>query len=539
MKSTKTIGKDKTNGSFWLFGGLLCVLLASIMGRDINRPFIGLHSWGQAHEPWVTRVHLKYGLGYTKGLITWAVGDPPAEKPSRYLDHPQLSILIDAAFMGVLGIHDWSLRVVNAGMTMVALLLLLKILRGLLDEKTALLAGLFFVLYPLTGYFGVGSLLYPLVFLAFWCYLVLIDGLRAGPQPSARHKWGLALGLFFALQMSWEGFFFALGIGVHYVARCIWRRQFPDIALLAILVAAPLSSLALDFVILASARGWDFKTLFDLYKWRAGSAEVAKHDWGKWFAQLWEHAATNFSLPVLIIAIIYLTFGQLFVWTAVTAKRASATVKRRFPHFCLFLLPAVLQLFLLKGALWKHQTWERPLAMPVAMAAALGIMMLGEQLAKIRPKLAKIATAVLVAIITISCAKGLNYYYSISHFSPARVKLFKMLNQRIPPDNMLLSFETQKVEQHEAKGSHYRPEIAWYLDREVIQATSLADIQKQAQTGRFPYYLIPAHQQLAPLINQLRQRYKFESVPADPGGPRKAPMLPYLLFDLRSKAPGP
>ena len=209
-----------------------------------------------------------------------------------------------------------------------------------MDEKTALLAGLFFVLYPLTGYFGVGSLLYPLVFLAFWCYLVLIKGLTDGPQPSARHKWGLALGLFFALQMSWEGFFFALGIGVHYVARCIWRRQFPDIALLAILVAAPISSLLLNFVVLAGARGWDFKTLFDLYKWRAGSAELAqqmpKFDWGQWFAQLWEHAVTNFSLPVLIIAIIYLTFGQLFVWTAGTAKRASATVRRRFPHFWLF-----------------------------------------------------------------------------------------------------------------------------------------------------------------------------------------------------------
>ncbi|MCK5473741.1 MAG: glycosyltransferase family 39 protein, partial [Planctomycetes bacterium] len=291
---------QNTNSHYRIFVGLLCVLLISIMTHNIDRPFTGLHSWGQAHEHWISRAHVNYGLGYTKGFMTWAVGNPPAENPSRYLDHPQLSLLVDAAFMSVLGIHDWSLRVVNIATTLVTLLLLLKILRGLLEERTTLLAGLLFALFPLNGYFGVGMWMYPLVFLSIWCYMILIGVLRDSPQPGRLHKFGLAIGLFLALQMSWEGFFFAMAIGVHYVFRCIHRKQLPNKTLLTILIIAPLSSLALIFITLAAGKGWDFARLFEVYKWRAGSGELQKHDWGKWFARLWEFSVTNFSLPVMI-----------------------------------------------------------------------------------------------------------------------------------------------------------------------------------------------------------------------------------------------
>jgi hypothetical protein len=173
-------------------------------------------------------------------------------------------------------------------------------------------------------------------------------------------------------------------------------------------------------------------------------------------------------------------------------------------------------------------------------------MLLADLLAKTRPHLPKICTAVLVGIITISCIRGLNYYCSITHFSPEKVKLFKMLNERIPPDKMLLSFETLRVEQHSAKGAHYRPEVAWYLDREIVQATTLSETQQRAETGRFPYYLMTTtyynnetSTYLAKLSQELQQRYKVEAYfPGDPGGPDNAPMLPYLIFDLQRKVPG-
>ncbi len=538
MKRKSPVQEAKVNGNFWIFGGLLCILLVTILGRDIGRPFAGLHSWGEASGAWTARAHVKYGLGYTKGVSTWAVGDPPTENPARYYDHPQLSVLTLAMFMSALGVSEWSYRLVNCITSILVLVFVLKIFKGLLDEKTAVLAGLIYVLFPLTGYFGCGYWVAVMGFLAIWCYLVLIEGLRDGPPPRPMYKWFLAGSLFLALQFSWQGFFYALAIGVHYVVRCIRRKQLPDKTLLAILIVAPLSSLVLNLLVMAAGYGWDFSKIVDLFKWRSGKGEMAEFNWGNWFVRFWEFAAMNFTVPVLVVAVVYLTFGQLLIVTSPASRRSSGEAPRRFPQFWLLFLPGFFQVFLLKGALWMHHYWERPFSPLVAMAAALGIMTLADILGKARPQLAKVCTAALVGIMAIWCIKGLNHYYSIRHFSPERVSLFKTLNERIPPDKRLLSYQSQKVEQHEAKGEHYRPEVGWYLDREIDVATTLADIQAKAQTGLYPYYLIPAVQQMAPLIQPLQQRYKFESVRGDPGGPNLAPMLPYLIFDLQSKGPG-
>lgn len=117
--------------------------------------------------------------------------------------------------------------------------------------------------------------------------------------------------------------------------------------------------------------------------------------------------------------------------------------------------------------------------------------------------------------------------------------MFGMLRKKIPPDKALLSFESFIVHQHKAKGAFYRPEIAWYLDRDIVQARSFTEIQKYTQTGRYPYYLVPAVDQLAPLTSQLRKRYKFQYVHEDPGQRKygefyRAGMMSYMIFDLSS-----
>lgn len=545
MKNIDQNEKNTVNGYFWVFGGLLCVLLISVMARDINRPFIGLHSWGEAHGAWAARTHIRYGLGYTKGITTWAVGNPPIENPKRYYDHPQLSVLLTTACMRIVGVDEAGRRITRIILSVMALLLVLKILRGLIDEKTALLAGLLCALFPITGYFGFAEWTMLMGLVSLWFYLVLIRSLSNGPEPGRIHKFGLAASLFLGLQCGWTGFFYAFAIGVHYVARCLFHKRRPDMSLLAILIFAPLLSLVLTFTVMAAGTGWDFQRIVELYKWRSAKGERTTFVWGAWFAQFWEFARTNFTTPVLVAAVLYLTFGQLIVFSSGKSGRQSGYSRRRFPQFWLFLLTPVTQIFALRGALWKHQTWERPFGPFIAIAAAMGIMLLADILKKARPVFAKIATAVIVLIITISCAAGRDYYNSITHFSPEKVKLFTMLNELIPPDKMLLSFETLKVEQHEAKGAHYRPEIAWYLDREVVQAATVSEVQNYAQTGKFPYYLMPStyySRETADHLNklnvELQKRYKVRYVPPDRGGPNQAPMLPYLVFDLNSQGPG-
>jgi hypothetical protein len=285
---------------FWILAIGLSILLTAIMVRDITKPFVEMHSWGHAHDAWVARSHVKYGLGYTKGFDTFAVGNPPAANPTRYLDHPVLFTLINAAVMYALGINEWSMRAVNIICTIIALLLFLKILRHLFDDATSLLAGLFFCLFPLIAFYGVNMWLYPLALLAYWCYLSLIGALK----DSAVKKWHkpvLAIAIFLAIQMTWEGFFFAMAMGIHYVCHCIHKRKRPDGSLLLILAIAPFASLALDFIVLAAGQNWDFKRLFELARIRSSSGELGNAlTWTVWFARFVEHAFTNFSLPVTL-----------------------------------------------------------------------------------------------------------------------------------------------------------------------------------------------------------------------------------------------
>jgi len=558
MKKEDSLNQSNKALNFWLCAGLLTVLLASIMARDISRPFYGLHSWKEAAAAWRARCYLKYDLEYTKGLAVWAVGDPPGKNPNRSLDHPQLGLFLPALDMVIFGINERGVRIGGIIIAVISLLLFLRILRGLMDDKTTLLAGLLFVIFPITGYFGVRGWLMPASLLAIWYYLVIIGSIKNGPEPKAYHKWVLAILLFLILQLSWEGFFYALAIGVHYVFRCIRRRQLPEKTLLAILIIAPLSSLMLNFAVLAAGHGWDWQKVWALYKWRAAKGEMQVFEWwGKdgWFPKFWEFALTNFTLPVLIIAIAYSTLGQLFVFTSPAPRKHKAETSRRFPQFWLFLMPGVFQLFILKGALWRHQYWESPLVPFIAIAAALAIMLLKDFLAKISRRAANVAVVLLVGIIFISSTCGLNYYYNIRWQPPVKIKMFKDLNKGIPPDKALLSFEDFVVNQHPVKGAHYRPEIAWYLDREIVVAKviednkviiskTMKDIEQKARTGKYPYYLIPQIQGLMPLISRLSQRYKYQYIPGDTGETTKdgkylrAGMMPYMIFDLNSNAGG-
>lgn len=126
MKKQEDISQPQQLSCFWLCAGLLAALAASNLSRDITRPFYGLHSWGQAHFAWVARSHVKYGLRYTKGFDTFAVGDPPTENPTRYLDHPQLPTLLDATAMLLFGINTWALRIAHMSATIATLLIFLK-----------------------------------------------------------------------------------------------------------------------------------------------------------------------------------------------------------------------------------------------------------------------------------------------------------------------------------------------------------------------------------------------------------------------------
>jgi hypothetical protein len=535
----KEVGLNQTDKTlnFWFCGGLLVVLFVSIITRGINRPFYGLHSWAQASGAWAARSHVRYGLSYTKGVSTWAVGYPPKAAPQRYWDHPQLNVLMAAVFMKIFGINEWASGIGVAIVDVLALLIFLLIVRDISSERVAIISGTIYILFPLTSYFGMGSWTTLLGYLSIWLYLIITG--HTARNPKKFHYTCLAASLFLGIQFDWSVFFFAMGIGVHYVLVCLIKRKPFNWPLLIILAAAPACSMLLNFTIMAAGYNWDVNKITELYKWRSAKGEMPSFEWDKWFKQMWEFAVTNFTIPAIIAAIAYLTIGQFFVFT--TPKGKTGTRLLQFPCFWLFFLIPFFQLFILKGCLWRHQTWEQSLTPLIAIGTTLAILTINEILKEIYGYLVFAADGLLAIILLVSCIIGTHFYYAIRWQPEAKIKMFQMLNSRIPPDKALLSFEDFIVNQHESKGGFIRPEIAWYLDRDIVQATTFQQVQEFAKTGKYPYYLVPYIPNLAELINQLKQLYKYEYVPGDPGETTKdgkflkASMFSYMIFDLTSK----
>ncbi len=539
MKKEASLNEAGKTLNFWFCGGLLVILLVSIIARDIDRPFYGLHSWADASGAWAARTHVTYGLSYTKGMSTWAVGNPPAQNPKRYMDHPQLAVLSLALFMKFFGTTETSYRLFNLFMSITTLLIVLKLFKSLMDDKTALLATLFYVLFPLIEYFTTGGFPNLFGYLAIYSYLALTDRIEA--QKSKRfHTAVLVVSLFLAIQFGWEGFFFGMAIGFDYLFQCLIKKKAPELKSLIVLAGAPLSSALLNFIIMAAGYGWNINKILELYQWRSAKGEMPAFEWGAWFAKLWEFAATNFTVPILIVAILYLTIGQMLVFSQ-PKQTQDGHRARQFPALFLFLLLPFFQLFILRGCLWRHQTWEYPLCLLIAIAAAQGTMLLNDLFARINEKFAAAAIVVVTGIFLIFTTIGTNYYYSIRWQPEAKIKLFKMLNKAIPPDKGLLTLEDPIVNQHESKGGFIRPEFAWYLDRDMVQATTFQQVQELAKTGKYSYYLVPYHPNLAELINQLKDVYKYEYVAGEPGETTKdgkflkAGMMPYMIFDLSGK----
>ncbi len=345
-------------------------------------------------------------------------------------------------------------------------------------------------------------------------------------------------------------------MGLHYVCRCIFRKQRPSKSLLAILIIAPITSIMLDFVIMAAGYNWDYTKIIDLFKWRAAKGETAKYyatfRWDKWFARFWEFARTNFTLPILITLVLYFTIGQLLIFLETKPLKAGERRPRQFPQFWLFLIAPVSQLLVLRGALWPHQSFERPCAPFIAIAIACAIMLVADFLKKIHKYAAVAGVVILVGVLGFFCAKGTKYYYDIRWHPIEKIDMFKMLNKKIPPDKALLSYRDFVVNQHKAKGGFCLPEIAWYLDRHIESAwvttkegrvdvkATLMEIETKAATGKYPYYLMPYHSQLGAIINYLGGKYKYQvikGVPQEGGGngkPLKRGMPTYIIFDLTS-----
>ena len=164
-------------------------------GLFITRPYCGLHDWHFSHLAWDARSHVKYGLGYTQGYCTAAVGDPPSANPLRYVSHPALDTLIIGFGMLILGTEEWEVRLFDLILSIPCLLLILFILRKLYGSSIALMSGLLWVILPVFAFFSFGLWMTLMGLWALYRYLILTGRLANAPEPKRRHFLELGVAL--------------------------------------------------------------------------------------------------------------------------------------------------------------------------------------------------------------------------------------------------------------------------------------------------------------------------------------------------------
>jgi hypothetical protein len=543
---------------FWLFAAgvvLVFVLIQTFdftlvppeyRGFQLTRPFCDLHSSHEAARAWAGRSLLKYGLGYTKGYATLAVGDPPHLIPEYEVSDLPADGWICALGMLVFGAQDWSARLFDLALSAACLLAILALLRRLYGSERTLLSGLLLVLLPLSGCFGSEFLMLLLGLWAFCRYLQLAGRLGGELGGRSRHLIELAISLFLLVQLNWAGIFYALAVGLHYVFYHVVRRQF-QWRVLAVLAVASLSSLALDLYVMAGGlrhnlsleapyggseasvlAGTDssWGLVRSLYQLAGVESEQGSFSWLSWLDANLRHAHANFSAPILIFLAVYLLYlvaaharglaRRLIHPSGGNSPGGSARILRPFPHLWFLVLPGLMFVFAFEGLLWRHPYWQSPFALFVAVGAASSVLLAGDVFRRVHVWLGRSVVVVLIVMISVFCNHGLAEYRDIREQSPRTLALFERLNKEIRPDRALLTFKDYAIRRGKGEPAVYQPEYAWYLDREMVPANAwryepkywalsvriedvatktVREVQARAQTGCFRYYLIPAREE--------------------------------------------
>lgn len=540
----KTDSLSKPSRTFLIAAGLLMLLYASIMSKDITEPFQGLHSWAQAHVSWLARSHVEYGFEYTKGLNTWAVGKPPAEDPDRYLDHPQLPTLLNAVSLSVFGVNNWAQRLGTLIVSVLSLPLLMLMLRYLFDEATSLLATLIYILFPISAYFyWISAWFFMVSFLTIWSYAKVLDSLGEQSRLSPLPLYSLCASLFLMVQLGWAGFLYAAVIGFHYVFVCVLNRQLFSWKVFFTLLIAPIVSMVLVMTILIAARDWNFVQMIELYNWRSNLTGDPSRTISAWWVNYFSMMQKNYSWPVLLLSGMYFLFflggallnrfgrSNLATGTQALGEANKVANLPRLRLFWIFMLPGVLYSAVFTEAMWVHNYQYAYFALLLAVSAALFILYVRKLMSKHYPAFAEFTAVSLILIIFVFCTMGLSKYHSVESYAPEKVSMFEELSRKMQPSQKLLSHESYTIMNNPAKGAHYRPEVAWHLNREILVVRDLQSIKKYASTGEYPYYLIGDAS--APVFRELRARYPYQYIQGRKYRPGKAGMSSYHIFDLR------
>ena len=182
-----------------------------VIGRNLDKPFIGIHDWNGARYGNIARNYIRYGFFTTKFSQIENSGGVE-KKDFKFLTHypTLLPILISVSYR-IFGISEWATRLIPLLASSGTIVITYLISRTIFDTKTGLLASLLAFSTPMVRYFGKNPVHEPIAL--FFASLAFLGVARL--LKKEKNSWGLIyVGVTLSLLTTWSGVFLLLAISV-------------------------------------------------------------------------------------------------------------------------------------------------------------------------------------------------------------------------------------------------------------------------------------------------------------------------------------
>lgn len=229
-QSSPSTGTPPTTAK-WLLGMVLLAAFA-IRCYEITDPYVKV--WEVGFHEVVARNHLRYGLKQTRLGSVLAVLDG---ENVYHLTHPPGFPLIIAGGFAVLGVSEWSARLIPIAFSMGTLILIYLIAGRLWSCRVALVSVTFASFSPISAYFGRIVTVQPAVL--FFVLLLLFAYLRWRERGAARWYGLMIAAIALGGMIDWPFYVMLPVLAVHSLA----TRTRPRLTLVAGVLGAMLVGL--------------------------------------------------------------------------------------------------------------------------------------------------------------------------------------------------------------------------------------------------------------------------------------------------------
>jgi hypothetical protein len=484
-----------------------------LLSRNIDGWLTGWHEGNNAIYSIFARNHIQYGLGYTRGFMTWGDTATPPAQPRRYLNHPPLLALWAAVPMSLFGDHDWVSRLVPIATTLASAFLLIVIVGRLTSTSVGLLSGFFYVILPATAYFGrmldqtSPCQFFSLLMLHGYLQWVGLYGERYSRKTGSAYY---AVGAVFGIWTGWACIIMAGLIWLWQSIRTLRYKAQAGLLLAITLITA--GSLAAVVVHILWGNGWDVSLFKPLFLSRTVSPEQPV-PWAKWLYANWMYAGRNFSIFGLSAAVVYPGV------VAVILRRCSETSPlRRIVHNKGSLIPILL--IGLQGLLWvvvfKHQSWVHDywqyFAGPfVAVSMASVLLSLFTVLWRLVPRLACWVVLLLMILPMPFFAGTLDLLHRQRSMHNEELVLALENLARLVPQRVPVMVSEQYRGNCESFGGYTNcyPDIqtAYYANRPLIFSIDISEIDANRHCCAAYLLHITGDKKTHSLLQKLRESY--------------------------------